>query len=124
MSNKNQPSCVHCQDFPHCRKQKREAFYGILDCGCSDCSCDIKPPRPKLVPKKAEFQIREILQKYSEWLEDRGYLDDDWRREEPKAIDWYFEEQEIEKRKKFDTGGNLHKQSSKYKDPWEGGRYR
>ena len=39
-----------------------------------------------------ENQLREILQKYTEWLYDFGYLDDDWWCEEPKAIDRYIEE--------------------------------
>lgn len=39
-----------------------------------------------------EFKLRDELQKYSEWLQDRGYLDTDWCCEEPKAIDEYIEE--------------------------------
>lgn len=31
--------CVHCQDFPHCRKDRGEAFYGVLNCGCTACDC-------------------------------------------------------------------------------------
>lgn len=30
---------VHCQDFPHCRKERSESFYGVLDCGCPSCDC-------------------------------------------------------------------------------------
>lgn len=30
---------VHCQDFPHCRKEKHEPFYGVLPCGCTACDC-------------------------------------------------------------------------------------
>lgn len=30
---------VHCQDFPHCRKEKHEPFYGVLPCRCTACDC-------------------------------------------------------------------------------------
>lgn len=35
----NEKKCVHCQDFPYCRKEKEEPFYGVLNCGCSACEC-------------------------------------------------------------------------------------
>ncbi len=39
--------CVHCQDFPHCRKENSEPFYGVLNCGCSACDCVAEKPDDK-----------------------------------------------------------------------------
>ena len=33
-----------------------------------------------------------LLEKYSMWLEEQGYLDIDWRAEWPFAIDTFFED--------------------------------
>lgn len=57
----------------------------------------IKPKRNVRVycingTKIEEFDLRTILQEYSEFLEDNGYLDTDWRQEEPLAIDDFIEE--------------------------------
>ena len=44
------------------------------------------------ISEKPRKNIREILEEYSKWLEEKGYLDDDWWREEPKAVDEYLKE--------------------------------
>jgi hypothetical protein len=36
-----------------------------------------------------------VLTDFCEWLEDAGYLDDDWRREEPKAINEYLRQRKL-----------------------------
>ena len=49
--------------------------------------------------------LREILEKYSRWLEDAGYLDDDWWCEEPKAVDRYlFERKKFIKSAAYEAG--------------------
>lgn len=42
-----------------------------------------------------EVEFRKILEAYSMWLEDCGYLDSDWWCENPNAIDRYLEENPI-----------------------------
>ena len=42
-----------------------------------------------------EVDDRELLDDYSRFLEEYGYLDSDWYSEEPKAIDRFFEERRL-----------------------------
>ncbi len=37
-------------------------------------------------------EVLTILEKYSEWLEEQGYTDNDWRAEPPFAIDEFIKE--------------------------------
>jgi hypothetical protein len=41
----------------------------------------------------SEFDLRTVLQAYSEYLFKFGYIDTDWFAEEPKAIDQYINEE-------------------------------
>ena len=36
--------------------------------------------------------LRDTLASFCQWLENRGYLDDDWWLEEPKAVDRFLAE--------------------------------
>lgn len=40
-------------------------------------------------------ELIKILENYSEWLEEHGYLDIDWRAEEPLAINEYLNDKGI-----------------------------
>ena len=37
-------------------------------------------------------EVLTILEKYSEWLEEQGYTDNDWRAEPPFAIDEFMKQ--------------------------------
>jgi len=48
---------------------------------------------------------KKLLTDFCNWLEDAGYLDDDWWREEPKAVDRYlFERKKFIKTAAFEKG--------------------
>jgi len=40
---------------------------------------------------KETTETRELLEKYSKWLEKHGYIDSDYYTEEPNAIDTFLE---------------------------------
>lgn len=42
-------------------------------------------------------QVIELLTAYSDFLEESGYMDTDWRSEEPKAIDEFLKENKNKK---------------------------
>ena len=43
-----------------------------------------------LAKKEEREKVPEILNQYSEWLSEHGYMDSDWYCEEPKAVDEFI----------------------------------
>ena len=75
-------SCVHCQDFPHCRKEKNEPFYGVLGCGCSNCQCDKTVKGIRKAPEArvdweifGQHNLEDIFKRRSSWKDGRHWID-------------------------------------------------
>jgi hypothetical protein len=49
----------------------------------------------EMTMNKQTSDKRTELENFCLWLEERGYLDDDWRNEEPKAVDEYLKEKKL-----------------------------
>ena len=70
--------CEH--DWSGCCTEDGKVYFE-----CSKCCMEVL----------TKVDWKNLLQDYSEWLEERGYLDDDWRCEDPKAVEEYLKERKL-----------------------------
>ena len=68
------------------------------------CHCG-KEQKPSPSPEARVDWEKKLLTDFCNWLEDAGYLDDDWWCENPKAVDRYlFERKKFIKSAAFEKG--------------------
>jgi hypothetical protein len=78
-------------DKPEWPKEFTKRFWNLYQPNIKDksfvsCSLDVM----QYIEKLLDEQRKETLNNYSNFLEKNGYLDSDWREEEPTAIDKFL----------------------------------
>ena len=83
--------CDECAKEGNYPKTRIKKIGYCMSCGnfddCNDLPSGLLPEREKLKGRSKDI---DLLQEYSIWLTKNGYMDTDWKDEEPFAIDEFM----------------------------------